>query len=61
MVNLLESEGYINLLVIVNRLRKGIELVPIKDISLESLTQAIIDYVISYHGLSRAITSNQGT
>jgi hypothetical protein len=61
MVDLPESEGCTNLLVIVDRLGKGIELVPMKDITSESLARAMIDRVIGYHGLPRAITSDRGT
>ena len=61
MVDLPESEGCTNLLVIVDRLGKGIELVPMKDISSESLARAMIDRVVGYHGLPRAITSDRGT
>jgi hypothetical protein len=60
-VELPESEGCTNLLVIVDRLGKGVELVPLKDITSESLARAMIDRVIGYHGLPRAITSDRGT
>jgi hypothetical protein len=61
MVGLPESQGCTNLLVIVDRLGKGIELVPMKDITSESLAWAMIDRVIGNHGLPRAITSDRGT
>jgi hypothetical protein len=61
MVNLPESEGCINLLVVIDRLKKGVELISMKNITSESLTKAIIDRVIKYHGLPRAVTFNRGT
>jgi transposase InsO family protein len=56
-----ESEGCTNLLVIVDRLTKGIILCPMEDITAEATAWAIINSLIHIHGFPRTIVSDRGT
>lgn len=60
-VELPKSEGCTNLLVITDRLTKGVILVPMKKIDAEQTAWAIIRHLIGRHGFPRAITSDRGT
>ena len=49
------------LLVIIDRLNKGIILIPILLISAPAVVIAFIKYYIPYHGFLKAIINNRGT
>ena len=49
------------LLVITDRLSKGIILIPILSISAPAVTTAFIKRYIPYHGFPKAIINNKGT
>lgn len=56
-----ESEGCTILLVVTDRLSKDIVLVPLPDMSTETLVQAFIKHVVAYHWLPTAIVSDRGS
>ena len=49
------------LLIIINRLSKGVILIPILLISAPAVAMAFIKHYIPYHGFSKAIINNRGT
>ena len=49
------------LLIITDRLNKGIILIPILSISAPAVAIAFIEHYIPYHGFPKAIVSNKGT
>ena len=49
------------LLVITDRLSKGVILIPMLLISAPAVTAAFIKYYIPYHGFLKAIINNKGT
>ena len=49
------------LLIITNRLNKGVILIPILLISTPAVTAVFIEYYILYHGFLKAIINNRGT
>ena len=49
------------LLIITDRLNKGIILIPIISIFTPAVAVAFIKYYIPYHGFPKAIISNRGT
>ena len=49
------------LLIITNRLNKGVVLIPILLISAPAVAIAFIEYYIPYHGFPKAIINNKGT
>lgn len=55
------SKGCTNLLVITDRLGKGVILIPMERIDVDSVTHALIRYYMPYHGLPRAIVSDRGS
>lgn len=59
-VDLPESEGYINLIVFTNRLRKGVILEPYISIKVEDLAKVFIRRYYRYYRLLIAIVSNRG-
>lgn len=58
---LLESEGCTNLMVITDRLSKGVVLIPLLDIEALTVANAFIRYVVVYYWLPDAIVSDWGT
>src|SRR6266480_7151079 len=56
-----ESNGYTNILVITDRLSKGVIFAPYKDLSAATLADTFIYKVFKHHALPRAITSDRGT
>lgn len=56
-----ESQGNRNIVVVTDRLGKGVDSIPIRDLTAETLAWAIIEHVFSRHGLLRAIVSDRGT
>lgn len=59
-VDLPESEGYINLIVFTDRLRKGVILEPYISIKVEDLAKVFIRRYYRYYKLPIAIVSNRG-
>ena len=55
------SDGYTNILVVTDRLGKGVIFAPCKDLSAETLADTFIREVFKHHGLPRAITSDRGS
>ena len=49
------------LLIITDRLNKGIILIPILSISTPAVATAFIKHYIPYHGFPKAIINNKGT
>ena len=49
------------LLVITNRLNKGVILIPILSISTPAVIAAFMEYYIPYHGFPKTIISNKWT
>ena len=49
------------LLVITDRLSKGVILIPILSISAPAVTTAFMEYYVPYHGFPKAIISDRGT
>jgi hypothetical protein len=47
--SLLQSEGCTNLIVVTDRLSKDVVLVGLKDITIESVAMAYMNYVVGYH------------
>jgi hypothetical protein len=58
-IDLPESEGCINLIIITDYLSRGIILVPLPNIEIEIVTKAFLQFYYPYYGLPSAITSNQ--
>ena len=56
-----DSDGCTNLLVITDRLGKGVILVPMSKITAPATTEAFLRYFVPYHGLPRAIVSDRGS
>lgn len=48
-------------MVIVNRLGKGVILVPCENLEAETVARKFIRYFVAYHGIPTAITSDRGT
>ncbi|THC87386.1 hypothetical protein EYZ11_013167 [Aspergillus tanneri] len=55
-----ESNGCQNLMVIVDRLGKGVILIPCEQIDTPTVTTKLIQHFIGYHGIPSAITSDRG-
>ena len=55
------KSGVKTLLVIINRLNKGVILMPILLIFAPAVAIAFIEYYILYHGFLKAIINNKGT
>jgi hypothetical protein len=55
------SEGCSNLLVVTDRLSKGVILMPCKDISSETVAKALTQSLIGYRGIPASIVSDRGT
>ena len=53
--------GVKTLLVIINRLNKGVILIPMLLISVPAVAIAFVEYYIIYHGLLKAIINVRGT
>ena len=53
--------GVTTLLVITDRLNKGVILIPILSISTPAVAAAFMERYIPYHGFPKAIISNKGT
>lgn len=56
-----ESEGYTNLLVITDRLSKGVILIPIGEMTAENTAITFLRHFCPHHGLPSAIVSDRGT
>ena len=56
-----ESDGCKNILVVTDRLGKGMDFIPLKNINAETLAWAMIEHIIGNHGLPTAIVSDRGT
>ena len=56
-----KSNGYTNILVVTDRLGKGVIFAPCKDLSASTLADTFIREVIRHHALPRAITSDRGS
>ena len=61
MVDLLNSNGFINIIVVVNRLMKMRHMIPIKLINTILVAKYFIKYVFKLHRLSNLIVSNYGS
>ena len=55
------KSGIRTLLVITDRLNKGVILIPILSISTPAVAMAFIEHYIPYHGFPKAIINNKGT
>lgn len=55
------SDGCENIMVIVDRLGKGVIPIPCKKIDTATVAEKLIRYFIGYHGIPAAITSDRGT
>ncbi|KAE8548987.1 hypothetical protein EYB25_009370 [Talaromyces marneffei] len=56
-----ECGGYTNLMVIVDRLCEGVILIPLKNLSAETVARKFIKYFILRHGFPNGIISDRGT
>jgi transposase InsO family protein len=54
------SSGCTNVLVITDRLSKGVVFIPMEKITTEATAEAFIQYYLPYHALPRAIVSDRG-
>src|SRR6185437_10881301 len=55
------SDGNRYILVITDRLGKGVIFIGCPDMTAETMAQVLITHVIRHHGLPRAITSDRGS
>ena len=55
------SDGYCHLMVIVDRLSKGVILVPLKDLGAETVAREFLRFFVARHGFPRGIISDRGT
>jgi hypothetical protein len=60
-VDLLSSNGFINIIVVVNRLTKMRHMVPINSINAVLVAECFIKYVFKLHRLSNSIVSDCGS
>ena len=60
-VDLPASEGCKNIMVVTDRLSKGVVVIPLPNIQVETVAQAFIDRVVAYHWLPDSIVSDRGT
>lgn len=60
-VDLPPSEGCTNIMVITDRLSKGVIFVPLATISTEAVAWAFIQHVVRHHSLPKAIVSDRGS
>jgi transposase InsO family protein len=60
MIDLPESDGCTNLMVVTDRLSKDVVLVGLGDITTDSVAKAYINHVVAYHWLPDYITSDRG-
>ena len=60
-INLPLSQGYTNLLVITDRLSKGVILEPCSSLTIEVVAKTFVRVFYRQHGLLRAIVSDRGT
>lgn len=60
-VELPDSGGYKNLMVIVDRLSKGVILTPLKDLRAETVAGKFLKYFVPRHGFPTGIVSDRGT
>jgi hypothetical protein len=60
-VNLPSSNGFINIIVVVNRLIKMQYIIPIKSINTILVAEYFIKYVFKLHRLSNSIISDYGS
>ena len=58
MTDLPESNSYTNIIVVTDRLGKGLELIPIKNLKTEIVARHFINCIIGYHGLPVAMVSD---
>lgn len=56
-----DSQGHSNLMVVTDRLSKDIVLIPLPNISVETVVEAFISRVVAYHWLPDAIVSDRGS
>jgi len=56
-----ESQGKTSLMVVTDRLSKGVVFVPLADTETDTVVQAFITYVVAYHWIPEAITSDRGS
>ena len=59
-VELPDSGGYKNLMVIVDRLSKGVILTPLKDLQAETVARKFLRYFVPRHGFPTGIVSDRG-
>lgn len=55
------SNSYSHLMVIVDRLSKGVILVPLKSLSAEAVSHAFLCFFVQEHGFPTGIVSDRGT
>ena len=55
------SDGMTCLMVVTDRLSKGVIFIPLPDIKTETVVRAFLRYVVAYHWLPNAITSDRGS
>jgi hypothetical protein len=60
-VDLPSSNGFINIIVVVNRLIKMQYIIPIKSINAISVAEYFVKHVFKLHGLPNSIISNCGS
>ena len=60
-VDLSSSNGFINIIVVVNRLTKMRYIIPIKSINAISVTKCFVKHVFKLRGLPNLIISNYGS
>jgi hypothetical protein len=60
-VDLPSSNGFINIIVVVDRLIKMRYMVPVDSINAISVAECFVRYIFKLHGLSNSIVSNCGS
>jgi hypothetical protein len=60
-VDLPSSNGFINIIVVINRLTKMRHIIPIKSINTISVAKCFIKYIFKLHRLPNSIISNCGS
>ena len=60
MTDLPESNGCTNMMVVTDRLGKGLEPIPIENLETETVARHFINRIVGYHGLPVAMVSDRG-
>jgi hypothetical protein len=60
-VDLLSSNGFTNIIVVINRLTKMQYIVPMDSINTVSVTKYFVKYIFKLHRLPNSIVSNYGS